>query len=353
MSFFSETNSHHKFIRAVLLILVFLFLFLIQDYIIPLLLAVVFAGLMHPVYLWFIQKFKGKRKSLSAIFTIVLFLIIIVVPSFFLIEQILNQAIMVSEIALPFIEKNILHPADGSNVNKLPEWMPFKTTLEPYSEEILTKVTEAVGRVSGYVVNGLSSLTQGTFIFFLNMFVMLYALYYFLINGNTILKLIPDFLPFTKKEFKMLKKQVTSVAKATLKGAFLIGIIQGFLIGVAFAVAGLPGAIFWGSVAALLSLIPSVGSSLIYVPAGLYLIAIGEVGTGVGILIWGFGVVSSVDNFLRPYLVGKDIQMPDILILTSTLGGITFFGISGIILGPLIAGLLLTMAKIYKNSKPV
>ncbi|MEZ4853327.1 AI-2E family transporter [Flavobacterium sp.] len=348
MNVFHQPKQHDIFIRVLLLLLLLLFIYLIQDYIISLVLAVVFAALLYPTYNWLLKKTKG-RKSLSSIGTVLFFLSMIVVPTFFLIQQIISQAIMVSDIIIPFVQENLID-VDGNSLKHLPSWFPFKDNLEPYSSEILQKSSELVAKMSNFIVSSLTGLTQGTFIFFINFFVMLYAMYYFLIEGEAMLESLPNYIPFTKKEFKLIKDQVKSITKATLKGAFLIGIIQGILVGIGLAVAGIPGAIFWGSVAALLSLIPSVGSSLIYVPAAIYLFVTGNTLGGTLMLIWGFGVVSSVDNFLRPFLIGKDIQMPDILILISTLGGITFFGISGIILGPLIAGLFLTMLKIYKNS---
>ncbi len=339
-------QNREQFIRVLLIVAFVFFCVLIKDYIIPLVLAVIFAGLLYPLYSKLLKKFKGKS-TLASIVTLILFLLLIVIPFVFLLWEIVEQAAFVSKQIFPILEKQLAHSAEGQP--SLPEWFPFKKELEPFREQIFDKISELIGGLSSMIVGGLSALTQGTFSFFLNTFVMLYALYYFLVSGTRVLNTAHNYLPLTNKEFDILTNQIASISRATIKGAFFIGIIQGFLVGLGFWVCGIPAFVFWGSVAAVMSIIPSVGTSIVYVPAGLYLLMVGDVGYGIGLLVWGFGVVSSVDNFLRPALVGKDVQMPDVLILVTTLGGIALFGISGIVIGPLIAGLFMSLAAIYRN----
>ncbi|MFV0565964.1 MAG: AI-2E family transporter [Flavobacteriaceae bacterium] len=341
-----NNENRRQFIRILLIIALILFFILIKDYIIPLVLAVIFTGLLHPFYSKLLKRFKGK-KTLASVTTLVLFLMLIVIPSVFLLWEIVEQAGLVSKQIFPVLEKQLTNSA--ATQPNLPDWMPFKEELEPYREQIFDKVSELIGSLSNLIIGGLSALTQGTFSFFLSTFVMLYALYYFLVSGKSILNKAHNYLPLTNTEFNLLANQVASISRATIKGAFLIGIIQGVLVGLGFWVCGIPAFVFWGSVAAVISVIPSVGTAVVYVPAGLYLIMVGNVGYGIGLLVWGFGVVSTVDNFLRPALVGKDVQMPDVLILVTTLGGIGLFGISGIVIGPLIAGLLMSLVSIYRN----
>jgi predicted PurR-regulated permease PerM len=139
----------------------------------------------------------------------------------------------------------------------------------------------------------------------------------------------------------------TSVTRATLKGSLLIGLLQGGLAGIAFAVVGIDNAVFWGTLMAVLSIIPSVGSALVWAPACLILILQGSVGAGVGLLVFCALVVGSLDNLLRPMLVGKDTRMHELMIFFGTLGGIMMFGISGIFIGPLIASLFVTIWELY------
>jgi predicted PurR-regulated permease PerM len=343
----SKQKQHRYFIISLFILALLLLLIVIKEFIIPILMAMLLAGLFHPYYQKFLVLTKGKQ-SLSSALVILMFLLVIVIPSFFMVAEIIHQASYVSGKIFPFIETQFL--ATEKTHNSLPKWIPFKEELVPYTEEIFSKLSTLVESITSIIISSLSSLTQGTLVFFFNFFVTLYAMHYFLTDGKNLLEKIPNYLPITHQEFRKITTQAVSISKATLKGAFLIGIIQGALVGVAFAVIGIPGAVFWGAVSALFSLIPSVGTAIVYVPVAVYLLITHQVTAGVGLLIWGFGIVSSVDNVLRPYFVGKDTQIPDILVLISTLGGIGLFGITGIIVGPVIVGLFMTIAKIYKAS---
>ena len=139
----------------------------------------------------------------------------------------------------------------------------------------------------------------------------------------------------------------TSVTRATLKGSLLIGLLQGTLAGIAFAVAGIHNAVFWGTVMAVLSVIPNVGAALVWIPAVVILILQGDPVTGIGLALFCGLVVGSLDNVLRPILVGKDTKMHELMIFFSTLGGILMFGLAGIFIGPVIASLFITIWEMY------
>jgi predicted PurR-regulated permease PerM len=138
-----------------------------------------------------------------------------------------------------------------------------------------------------------------------------------------------------------------SVTRATLKGTILIGAAQGLLGGLAFWAVGIDGPIFWGTVMTVLSIIPGVGGALVLVPAAIVLGATGEVGRAIGLALFCALVVGSVDNLLRPRLVGKDTKMHELLIFFSTLGGLMFFGATGFILGPILAALFVTAWEMF------
>ena len=142
-------------------------------------------------------------------------------------------------------------------------------------------------------------------------------------------------------------KQFVSVSRATIKGTLIIGVVQGALGGIGFAVAGIHGAVFWGTIMTVLSIIPGIGASLVWIPAVIYLVAVGKVVPALVLTAYCALVVGTADNFLRPRLVGRDAQMPDLLILFSTLGGILMFGVAGFIVGPILAALFVTIWDIY------
>ena len=201
--------------------------------------------------------------------------------------------------------------------------------------------------VSKLFINSLSSATMGTVNFFLLTFIFLYAMFFFLIDGDRLLDKILYYLPLEDEDERRMLDKFTSVTRATLKGTAVIGILQGGLAGLALAVVGIPSAIFWGTIMAVLSIIPGIGTALVWGPAAIILAAGGHWVKAIGLTVFCGVVVGSIDNVLRPRLVGKDTEMHDLLILFATLGGISFFGVVGFILGPIIAALFVTIWEIY------
>jgi predicted PurR-regulated permease PerM len=172
-------------------------------------------------------------------------------------------------------------------------------------------------------------------------------MFHFLKNGRAILDWTFASTPLSAGDRERLVTTFTSVARATLKGKLVIGIVQGGLAGVAFAVAGIDGAVFWGAVTALASIVPMAGTALVWVPAVLYLAMTGRPGAAVGLAAWCAIVVGTADNILQPMLVGKDTKMSDLMVLLTTLGGLTLFGAAGIIIGPIVGALYMTVWQLW------
>jgi predicted PurR-regulated permease PerM len=183
--------------------------------------------------------------------------------------------------------------------------------------------------------------------FLFQLFVMIYAMFFFLVGGRGILDKALVYIPLPGADKDLLVDKFISVARATIKGTFVVGLGQGGLAGLAFAVVGIHGAAFWGTIMVVLSIIPGIGTALIWVPAVVYLFVVGKTGLAIGLAVWCALVVGTVDNFLRPKLVGADTKMPDLLILLSTFGGLSMFGAVGLILGPIIAALFIAVWQIY------
>jgi predicted PurR-regulated permease PerM len=197
------------------------------------------------------------------------------------------------------------------------------------------------------VVHGLSTVTGGTFGFLLGFFVFLYAMFFFYLGGGAALERVLSYVPLPRADKELLVDRFLSVARATLKGTLVVGLVQAALTGGALAIAGIPASAFWATLVFVLSVLPGVGAPLVWVPAAIYLAATGRSGAAIALSIWCAAVVGTIDNLLRPRLVGGDTQMPDILILISTLGGITLFGAAGLIVGPIVAALFITVWEMY------
>jgi predicted PurR-regulated permease PerM len=225
--------------------------------------------------------------------------------------------------------------------------LPFYDTIEPYRETILDKAGKLVESASGFLINGLQDAAMGTVNFIFMLFILLYTMFFFLLDGHKLLEKILYYLPLEDEDERRLLKRFTSVTRATIKGTAVIGVIQGTAAGIALAVVGIPSAVFWGTVMTVLSIIPGIGTALVWLPAAIILAAQGMWGKAIGLTLFCGLVVGSIDNLLRPRLVGKDTEMHDLMILLSTLGGIALFGITGFIIGPIVAALFVTVWDMY------
>jgi len=333
--------------KWVLLLLVFfisaLFLSMIRQFLMAIFLAGIFSALLFPLYSRFVKWFRGRCR-LASITTIFLIVFVILIPLAGLLGIVTAQAIKVGEAAKPWVEKQLSEPDAISNAIKS---IPFIEKIEPYRNHIFKKAGEMVGSLSGFLINRLSSVTLGTVNLLFMLFVMLYAMFFFLMEGDKLIDKILYYLPLQDQDERRILDKFTSVARATLKGTAVIGILQGGLAGLAFAVVGIPSAVFWGAIMTVLSIIPSIGSALVWAPAAIILAATGHPAKAIGLAVFCAVIVGSLDNLLRPILVGKDTQMHELMIFLGTLGGLIMFGVMGIIIGPIVAALFVTVWDIY------
>lgn len=214
-------------------------------------------------------------------------------------------------------------------------------------EFITDKSVELLKTFTGFLLQNLSIFTQNTFVFFIEFAVALYCLFYFLRDGHQFIDTLTRYLPVEKRHINTFISEFLVTAKATLKFTFVIGGIQGLLGGLVFFFTGIHNPLIWGVLMVGLSIVPAIGNAIIWVPAGIIMLVSGHIWQGIVILVFGAIVISSVDNLLRPILMGKDIQMHPLLIFLSTLGGIAVFGFSGFVLGPVAAAFFLAGWKLF------
>jgi len=335
------------FLVVLVLVISAVFLVTIQSFLMATLLAALAAGMCAPVYRRLVGLLGGRESAASAI-TILMVLLLIVGPLSLFFSVVTTQALEVSQSVSPWVNQNLTLPNEQNelmNSLPLPEW--FEEAIHPYQAQIASKIGEWAGRVGSLVVSMLTAAAKGTVTFFISLFIMLYAMFFFLKDGKQVMEQILYYLPLASDEEDRLVERFVSVTRATLKGTLLIGIAQGALAGAAFWVVGIEGVAFWGTLMAILSIIPGLGTAIVWVPAVLYLVAIDHFGAALGLAAWCIAVVGTADNVMRPVLVGRDAKMPDLMILLSTLGGLMLFGAVGIVIGPIIAALFLTVWQIY------
>ena len=339
----SQKNFNKAFVVLLLLFITAVFMAMIWPFLMTIIMAAIFSGLTRPMYRG-LKRGLGGRSSLAAALSLVVIVFGVLLPLAALLGAVTAEGIKVSQAVKPWIQRQLAEPAEFSDLLKK---IPFYDYILPYKETIFLKAGEMVGRLSSFLINSLSSVTVMTAQFIFMLFIFLYTMFFFLVDGQRILSGILRYLPLKPEDQERMLEKFTSVTRATLKGIAVIGMVQGSLVGAAFASVGFPSAIFWGTVAAVMSMVPGIGTAIVWLPGVIILFMGGHYGTAIGLLAFCILVVGGIDNFLRPRLVGKDTSMHELLILFGTLGGIIMFGVAGIIIGPILAALVVTVWEIY------
>lgn len=348
MTALNKIELERVFIAVLALAITAVFAWMIRDYLATLFLAGVIALFLSGPHRW-LAAHMGERPKLAAILLVTGALLAFVIPSAILLGVVAEQAIDITQRVTPWVQEQVSQIRDDG-LYGLPDWMPFRETIIQYQATITTQLGNLAGTVGRLLVSSLRAGTGGFLVATLNFFILVYALYYFLLTGRKSAHQALSLLPMTGEDRDLLAERAISTIRATVKGTFVIALVQGALTGAGLYVAGVPGAIFWGAVTALLSIIPMIGPPLVWVPAAIWLTASGQVVPGIALAAWGAIVVSTSDNLLRPALVGKDARMSDLMVLISTLGGLTLFGAVGIIIGPVIAALFTSVWFIFRET---
>ena len=213
------------------------------------------------------------------------------------------------------------------------------------------KLSAGLLKGSQFLTTQALDIGQSTFDFFVNLFVMLYLLFFLLRDKDSLNQRIRDAIPLRHDQLDALLQKFIVVIRATVKGNLLVALLQGTLGGVMFWFLGISASLLWGVLMVFLSLLPAVGAGLVWIPVAVYLLATGAVWQGVLLIAYGALVIGLVDNALRPILVGKDTKMPDYVVLISTLGGISTFGLNGFVLGPVIAAMFIAVWDIFAGAR--
>jgi len=332
------------FFFGLLILLGTTLLYLFRPFFYPILWAAIIAMIFEPLY----ERMNAhiKMPGISAILGVLLVVIMIFIPLVVLSILLVQQSVSLY---------NVLTIGGGgivSNVQGLAAWLA-DTSLGPYIEEIRNRWTEyaasGVRAFSVFLFENIKQATQNSVRFLFLFFIMLFTLYHFFKDGKKILARLMHLSPLGDAYEKMLYDKFRSTSVATLKSTFIIGGVQGTIGGILFWITGVPGALVWGVVMMAFSILPALGSFMVWLPAGLIMLALGNVWQGVAILLVGIFIIATVDNLIRPPLLGKDTEMHPLIVLFSTLGGIFLFGVSGFIIGPIIAALFLAIISIYDH----
>lgn len=331
------------FLIALVLGTAFLFFYMVRVFFVPVLLAAVFATLFHPLYRALLRAFRGRRAAASLVACLV-WLVVLLVPLYFVVDQVTRESIDLLSNLEDHLDELVLDAqAWLGRLSEVP-WLP---RFELDQIDWGAALRDGVGTVGGLVATVVSKTSRGTLQVLLTVFVTLFTMFYFFIDGPRIVERIRFLVPLAETYEDAIIARFVSVARASVKGTLLIALVQGAVGGLTLALFGVESAVLWGVVMVVLSVVPVIGAWLVMYPAAIVQLLAGNVWQAVGITLVTVVVIINIDNVLRPRLVGHDAGLHDLLIFFSTLGGIVTFGAMGFIVGPVIAAFFVAVLDAY------
>jgi predicted PurR-regulated permease PerM len=335
------------FLLIVLVITAVFFVNMIKFFLLPVFLAVVFTGLFYPFYR-LILKATRNRKSISAFLCCFIIILGLLVPVYVIGDLVAREAIELYESAEDGVREFIRSIESGDA-----RW--FASLLDSRIVGLLgldrinwqATIEDIIKNSASMLGSVINKATRETFILVVHVFILLFAMFYFFRDGESILKRLKYLSPLDERYEDEFINKFGSMSRATIKGVLVIAIIKGVLGGLTFWIFGITGPILWGVVMVILSIIPLVGVWLVMIPAGIVMMVMGDVWQGITIILIGVVFIGNIDNVLNPILVGRDTGMHELLIFLSTIGGLSVFGIMGFLVGPMIASMLVTLLHVY------
>jgi predicted PurR-regulated permease PerM len=316
----------------------------------PLLWAGLAAIMFQPLYRRVLRRLRGRRNPAAGLSLLIIFALVLL-PAAWIASMVINQALVL--VATLQREPIDLAALFDNVYAALPE--PAREAVDRSGwadlEMIQTRIQELLTESAGMIATQAVSIGSGALSFFLAFGVGLYVMFFLLRDGERIGRTVLCAVPVERSISDRLAERFLGIVRATIKGTGVVALVQGALTWIALMIAGVPSALLFAVVTVFFALVPVIGAGAVWLPAGVYLLVTGATWQGLFVLLTGFFVISSADNVLRPILVGRDTGIPDWIILVTTLGGISLLGFSGIVLGPLVAGLFLASWSILREQR--
>lgn len=336
------------FLLACLLVTLYYLLLLLTPFSTVLVFAAVLATAFHPVYRAIRKHIKNE--AVSSLLTCLLITLLIVIPFIVLVFLLAGEAVNLYILLQHKLSQGFLDPLfQWQHSGPVFDWYTrVFPGFDPSSWDITGQITSFAKDLSSLLLSQVQSFVTGILGFFVNFLIMIFAMFYFIKDGSVIVKKIMALSPLPEPYERKLFNRLKTMINATLYGTFFTAIIQGFFGGIGFAIAGISQPILWGTVMSFFALAPYVGTAFVWVPAVLILLFTGGFGAGLFLLIWSILLVSTIDNFLLPYLIGSSAKTYSLLTFLCVIGGIYVWGFPGLVLGPLVLTLLIAMSEIYE-----
>jgi predicted PurR-regulated permease PerM len=312
--------------------------------------AALAAVLFQPLFLKMKRLVRGRANLASALSLLVIFFAVLL-PALWVGSMVVSDAVQLVAV----LQRNPIDLASSFDqiYNALPASVQATVDESGWADlySAQAKLQELLLESSGFIAQQAVAIGGGALSFVLSFVIALYVLFFLLRDGQQMGQTILSTVPIERSIADRLAERFLRIVRATIKGTGVVGIVQGTVGGIMLALVGVPSAFLLGVVMVILAIIPVVGTALVWAPAGIWLIATGQIWQGAFVLGFGFLVISNIDNVLRPILVGRDTGLPDWIILITTLGGISLVGFSGIVIGPLMGGLFLACWSILKEQR--
>jgi len=339
----NNAKSQFYFLLVALFCILVLVFFIFRPFIYTLVLAVILAILFQPVYQKIIGRTRGRR-GLAAFATVLIIIISVFTPLMFLGAQILQEARQLYIVLIENNGKDSVFYIFRDLISGIQEYFPV-------AQDFSININQYLQQGVGWLIQHLGPVFAGLAKTTINFFIFLFAIYYLLKDGQKLKIALLALSPLSDADNEKISKRLRVAIDSVIKGSFLVAIIQGTMTAIGFLIFGVPNAVLWGTVAAMATFIPGIGTALVTFPAIVFLYFTSGYFPALGLLIWGVTAVGLIDNFLAPRLVSRGTQLNPLIILLSILGGLWFFGPIGFLLGPLTIILFFTLLDIYLLSR--
>ncbi|MDP3916713.1 MAG: AI-2E family transporter [Nanoarchaeota archaeon] len=322
------------FFLASFLGITILSIYLIKSYIITIIGAILLSYIFYPMYTTIRKKIKNKK--VSSLLTTILVVILIIVPLVFAANALINESV------------NFFYHTKDLNISsledKVSDYLDSDINIGSYISENLNKISLSIARSTSEFVVSLPKKI-------LEIFVMLFLMFFLFLGGEDLVKKLKKHIPLRSKQKEELANKFSSIIYASVYGMIVTAFVQGAVGAIGYWIFGMESPILWGLVTVVVAILPFVGAALIWLPASIYMLISGETFNGLGLLFYGIFIISTIDNIIRPSIVGSKAKIHPALVLLGVLGGIELFGFLGIIIGPLVLSILTIFIELYLLEK--
>ena len=319
---------------------------ILKPFLPVLLWAAVLVIVFHPAYRWWRQRLGNP--SLAALTTTLLVIVTIIAPLIAVSSAVIAQLQGVASAAQDQVSGLLADPAQAERLQQAMDWLTGYVGVDV--AELRKGLQQAAGSVSQALVQGTVTVLGGALGFIVSTFFVMFTMYYLFKDGEAAVEVVQSLLPLDRPQSDALVRRTGEIVYASVFGVVVIAIVQGTLGGLMFWILGLPSPLVWGVVMIVLATIPMLGTFLVWAPAAIVLAVTGHLVKALVLTAFGVLVIGLADNFLRPRLVGDRARMHELLIFFSVLGGLKVFGVLGILLGPVVVALGLSLLEAFRGT---